>query len=648
MGLFFRRSASFGPLRFNFSKSGVGASVGVKGARLTVSPKGTTYITVGSGGLYYRRTLSTGAKHNSSRAEVPVAPEQPSLDEIRTADVEELLVSSRSELVENLNQRARMFNPASILFVLGAICIAIGLRQIVESVSSESMQALPSVSGLSDVSRQSNQTDEYALLLARFGQPSTVSVSQKGSVPVRLATYAGAHVAIVFVPVRCVDAYSYFQAHKADIPPAATPKRRKGSARPPQPAVPGCDASGSSASTIVGYQNGSGADIDGVTAQRSLADLGVKSEALPSVQITPAPQPAKRGAKAVSPTPYTISYDQEAFVTEQRHIAEAKATGRRDQRMGSCFLVGSLLLFVPGFLVHRKNKESRVNRLVYDLSGSVSAQNEKMKGALDHLAGSDRIWRLDSRSAVTDWKRNAGAAYNLKRQQISLRTALPPRVESNVIPVCIDLGKLKMFFLPDQVLYWQRGTFASIEYKDLSFDAGSTRFIEEQRQTSDSQQVGSTWRYVRKDGGPDRRFNNNRQLPVMLYGVVTAVSSSGLNLILHTSSMAAANSFATSFKAFQGDRSGLQIGEGSRPAGESGSDQAIRSFPENIRSAMELLGVDGKSTAEQVNAAYRQKAQMYHPDKVVGLGPELQKLADERMKAINAADLALRNYLGAI
>lgn len=44
MGFSFRRSSSFGPSRLNFSKSGIGASVGVKSARVTLSPRGRTYI----------------------------------------------------------------------------------------------------------------------------------------------------------------------------------------------------------------------------------------------------------------------------------------------------------------------------------------------------------------------------------------------------------------------------------------------------------------------------------------------------------------------------------------------------------------------------------------------------------------------------
>jgi curved DNA-binding protein CbpA len=38
-------------------------------------------------------------------------------------------------------------------------------------------------------------------------------------------------------------------------------------------------------------------------------------------------------------------------------------------------------------------------------------------------------------------------------------------------------------------------------------------------------------------------------------------------------------------------------------------------------------------------------AQMYHPDKTAGLGPELQSLAEERMKEINAAHQLVKRYL---
>src|SRR5580765_6403685 len=120
MGFSFRRSTSFGPFRLNFSKSGVGASVGVKGARLTMTPKGTTYITVGHGGFSYRKTLSS-QRNQTIPSHIEPVQVQSTADEIKTADVEQLLESSKSDLVDTLNQRARMFNPARLLFILAAV-----------------------------------------------------------------------------------------------------------------------------------------------------------------------------------------------------------------------------------------------------------------------------------------------------------------------------------------------------------------------------------------------------------------------------------------------------------------------------------------------------------------------------------------------
>lgn len=51
MGFYIRKSFKLGPIRFNLSKSGVGVSAGVKGARVGVNPKGKKYLQVGRGGI---------------------------------------------------------------------------------------------------------------------------------------------------------------------------------------------------------------------------------------------------------------------------------------------------------------------------------------------------------------------------------------------------------------------------------------------------------------------------------------------------------------------------------------------------------------------------------------------------------------------
>jgi hypothetical protein len=639
MGFSFRRSSSFGPFRFNFSKSGIGASVGVKGARVTLSPRGKAYITVGAGGFSYRQNLSSSEKASTNQPRFQPVPEGESLDEIKTADVEELRASSKSELVENLNKRAQMLNPAVIVFVLSAICGCIGIVELGSAVPSVP-SALPDASVLSDGSRQTNHTDEYALLLARYGQPSTIEIAQAGTASLRTAIWEGAHLAVSFVPAGCVDAYAFFQSHKNDPPVSRGQSRHRGTTRAKEPTSPVCIPPADKASTIVGYEDTtSHSAVDSQTADRSFAGLGNKSTAPPSVKV-PEPAQVKGHGQKTAPLTSSVDYSEPTLEAERQREQEIEISNARSVKMGSGFLIGAFLLLFAATIVHRRNKEKRTTQLVYDLSEPAIAQQEGLDGAVGQLSKSGAIWRLDSQSAVTDWKRNAGAAYNVKRERIGLHRSAPPRVESNIEPLCLDFGKLKMFFLPDQILYWQRGLFASIEYNDLRLEAGSTRFIEESVQTSDSRQVGSTWRYVRKDGGPDRRFNNNQQLPIMLYGVVTASTSGGLNLILHTSNMDAASSFSTGFEGFQNAYTHGIVAE--LPPSSNTNDSNAHSAngstcPANIVHALTVLGLTPGATSEQVAIAFRHMAQMYHPDKTVGLGLELQRLADERMKEINAA-----------
>ena len=60
MGFFFRKSISVGPVRLNFSRSGVGVSAGVRGLRSGINAKGKSYVAGGRYGVYFRQNLSNG------------------------------------------------------------------------------------------------------------------------------------------------------------------------------------------------------------------------------------------------------------------------------------------------------------------------------------------------------------------------------------------------------------------------------------------------------------------------------------------------------------------------------------------------------------------------------------------------------------
>lgn len=58
MGFYLRKSFRMGPVRLNLSKSGLGVSAGVRGARLGLTSTGRSYVHAGRGGLYLRKYLA--------------------------------------------------------------------------------------------------------------------------------------------------------------------------------------------------------------------------------------------------------------------------------------------------------------------------------------------------------------------------------------------------------------------------------------------------------------------------------------------------------------------------------------------------------------------------------------------------------------
>lgn len=61
----FRKSVKAGPMRLNVSKSGLGVSAGVKGARVGINSKGNVYSSVGAKGMYYRSQTSGNSQQQN-------------------------------------------------------------------------------------------------------------------------------------------------------------------------------------------------------------------------------------------------------------------------------------------------------------------------------------------------------------------------------------------------------------------------------------------------------------------------------------------------------------------------------------------------------------------------------------------------------
>ena len=65
--------------------------------------------------------------------------------------------------------------------------------------------------------------------------------------------------------------------------------------------------------------------------------------------------------------------------------------------------------------------------------------------------------------------------------------------------------------------------------------------------------------------------------------------------------------------------------------------------PEKINRCTEILGLKPGASQEEVNQAYRDLVNVWHPDRFVG-NPRLQKKAEEKVKEINAAYETIKSF----
>lgn len=145
---------------------------------------------------------------------------------------------------------------------------------------------------------------------------------------------------------------------------------------------------------------------------------------------------------------------------------------------------------------------------------------------------SEKCWRIIQSNKVIDKKYTGGASNSVKRVLCkTFQRAVFP-FKSSTAAVSFKSGNETLIFLPDKLFIIQGNKIGALDYNDISKSISNKRFIEDGMVPKDTQIVGYTWQYVNKSGDPDKRFKNNRKLPICQYGEIKLKSTLGLNTII--------------------------------------------------------------------------------------------------------------------
>ncbi|MBL9145282.1 MAG: TerB N-terminal domain-containing protein [Verrucomicrobiaceae bacterium] len=235
----------------------------------------------------------------------------------------------------------------------------------------------------------------------------------------------------------------------------------------------------------------------------------------------------------------------------------AELNERRKKVMSGCALgcLGTLLMTV-GFAIFPFNlilmvalaagwwqtKKNATITLCYDLDPTAQAGWDALRASLLSLKQASRLWHVQAKANVRDSRYHAGASELWDRGGASVSEQVPELVVTNVSPVCVQCGELALYFFPDRVFVYRSKDIGGISYASLKANASLTTFTDGDGAPTDAKVVGHTWQYVNRNGSPDRRFANNRQVPICEYELLELSSETGLRQSLKISRLGLAPS----------------------------------------------------------------------------------------------------------
>lgn len=210
---------------------------------------------------------------------------------------------------------------------------------------------------------------------------------------------------------------------------------------------------------------------------------------------------------------------------------------------------GLVLLAILGagaiVAAHLKDQLRKTVVLMYELDEPMEKALETLHAGANSLASASATWHVFSHARVFDRKYHAGAGTVVERKPTRFLSAPPPFVQTNIQTVAVNVGAQTLHFFPDRVLIYDANGVGAVSYQSLQILVSSTRFVEDGGVPHDATVVDRTWRYVNKKGGPDRRFKDNREIPVCQYEEVALRSDTGLNELLQVSRLGSAAGFAS-------------------------------------------------------------------------------------------------------
>lgn len=236
-----------------------------------------------------------------------------------------------------------------------------------------------------------------------------------------------------------------------------------------------------------------------------------------------------------------------------RELAKRQYESRAD-KMPVLYVLGVLLavLLVALLIWIRRLDERRKTMFVnYTMDDGLRALYDKFIECFQEFASTARVWHTGDAVTLDDSRRHGGASQAVNRKvirEISPHRLPSPHLVINVSVPYIRLPDKELYFFPERIIFRRGRQLGAVFYKHIQVMRGNVRFQESEGLPPDATVVEQRWKYLNKNGEPDRRFRDNQLLSICNYTEYTFTSQQGWNDTIMTSRVGAMDRFAEFIK----------------------------------------------------------------------------------------------------
>lgn len=202
--------------------------------------------------------------------------------------------------------------------------------------------------------------------------------------------------------------------------------------------------------------------------------------------------------------------------------------------------------------LEKQQQQARLQTKV-DIPPLATAAYARLKEAFVRLTSSQCIWDTIGQRSTNQIADRTSASRQVQRVRVHFRAGTCDLIDSQwQVPRLDNANGGDLFLYPAFILFFASGErFSLLEYRDLTIVTSVSQFIEDEQVPSEAKRIGSTWLKTNKDGTPDRRFKDNREVPIVEYGKMNLTTSTGMNEEYMVSNLAALAAFVAAFEAMK-------------------------------------------------------------------------------------------------